>query len=147
MKEIFRGDAVEVVLADELLDGRGPRRPAEIANQLADRVAELDGTAFAVAVPERYLARLARRRRHQHPVVRDLLDAPRRCAQRERLADVALEDHLLVELADADRPIGTREEHPVQPAIRNGARVRDGDALRALASGDRPVHAVPRDAG
>ncbi len=146
MKEILRGDAVEVVLADEPFDGRGPRRAAQITNQLADRVAELDGTAFAVAVPERHLARLARRRRHEHPVVRDLLDAPRRCAQRERLADVALEDHLLVELADADRPIGTREEHPVQPAIRNGARVRDGDALCALASGDRPVQPVPRDA-
>ena len=33
--------------------------------------------------------------------MRDLLDAPRRSAEHERLADAALEHHLLVELADA----------------------------------------------
>ena len=67
--------------------------------------------------------------------MRDLLDAPRRGAERERLADLGLEDHLFVELADAHRPIGAGEEHAVEPAIGNRAGVGDRDALRAVASG------------
>ena len=43
------------------------------------------------------------RRRDQHAIVRDLLDPPRRGAEHEGFADAALEDHLLVELADARR--------------------------------------------
>src|SRR6185436_18253166 len=108
----------------------------EIANQLANRVAKLDGAPFAVAVPERHLARLSGRWRHEHAIVRNLLDAPRRCAERERFTHLALEDHLFVELADANRPIGAGEEDAVEPAIRNRAGVGDGDALGALASGN-----------
>jgi hypothetical protein len=36
--------------------------------------------------------------------VRDVLDAPRRGAEQEHLADARLEHHLLVELADAPAP-------------------------------------------
>ena len=63
--------------------------------------AELERPPGGVRLPERHLARLARRGRDEHAVVRDLLDAPGRGAEQERLADAALEDHLLVELADA----------------------------------------------
>ena len=48
----------------------------QVARQLADRAAELERAAGAIAVPERHLPGLARRRRHEDAVVRDLLDAP-----------------------------------------------------------------------
>jgi hypothetical protein len=54
--------------------------------------------------------------------VRDVLDAPGRSAEQEGLADLALEHHLFVELADAGGS-GRRagEEDAVEPAIRDGA--------------------------
>ena len=107
---------------------------------------EFDRAAGLVAVPERHLARLARRRRDQHAVVRDLLDPPGGRAERERLADLRLEDHLLVQLAHAHGPVGAGEEDAVQTAVGNGAGVGDGHALGAFASCDGVVDAVPRDA-
>ena len=47
---------------------------------------ELERAARALAMPERHLAGLARRRRDEHAVARDLLDAPRRGAEEEDLA-------------------------------------------------------------
>ena len=100
---------------------------------------ELQRPAGGVRLPERHLARLPGRGGDEHPVVRDLLDAPRRGAEQEGLADAALEHHLLVQLADARRcgPRSPDEEHAVEAAIGNRAAVDDGDALRAFAR-DRP---------
>ena len=66
--------------------------------------------------------------------MRDLLDAPGRCAEQERLALTRLEHHLLVELADAALPrLRADQEHAVQPAVRDGAAAGERDAARALA--------------
>ena len=82
-----------------------------------------------------------------HLVVGDVLDAPGRGAEQEGLADAALEDHLLVELADAGGPRRRAgEEDAVEAAIGDGAAVGDGDALGALAADDRVAHAIPGDA-
>ena len=97
-------------------------------------------------MPEGHLARLTRRGRDEHAIVRDLFDAPRRCAERERLAHLAFEHHLFIELADAHRPIRAGEEHAVQAAIGNRSGVGNGHAPGAFAPRDRVVHAVPRDA-
>ena len=145
-QEVFGGDAIEVVLTDETIDRCGPGDPAKVTNELADRIAELDRSSFPVTVPERHLARLARGGGDQHAIVRDLLDAPRRGTEGERLADLAFEDHLLIELADADRPIGAREKDTVETAIGNRPGVRDRDPLGAFAAGDRAMHAIPGDA-
>jgi len=79
--------------------------------------------------------------------VGDFFDPPRRGSKQERLADAALEDHLLVELAHATHcAVAVREEHAVQPPIGNGSRIDDRDhAVRARAH-HRAGHAVPRDA-
>ena len=108
---------------------------AQVANELADGVAEFDRPACPVAVPERHLARFARRRRHEHAIVRDLLDAPGRRAQRERFADSRFEHHLLVELADAHGPVRPCQKDAVEAAVRDGAGVGDGNARRAFAAG------------
>ena len=115
-------------------------------HELSDRVSELDGPTGLVAVPERHLAGFARRRRDEDPVVRDLFDPPGRCAEREGLADLRLEDHLFVQLADARGPVGAGEEHAVQPAVGNRAGVGDRHALGALAPFDHVADAIPRDA-
>ena len=120
---------------------------AQLAHQAADGHAEFERPARAIAVPEGHLAGFARRRRHHHAVVRDLLDAPGGRAEHERLAHPRLEHHLLVELADARGALGrTGEEHAVEAAVGNRARVGDGHAPGALARGQRPANPVPGEA-
>ena len=126
LQQVLGGARVEIVLARQPIDGGGRRQPQQVVHQAADREPELERPAGAVALPERHLARLARRRRHEHAIVRDLLDPPRRGAEHERLADAALEHHFLVELADA------RGAGPVRAARRPGTRrtVRDPESSR-----------------
>ena len=76
-------------------------RAAKLARERADRAPELDRASRLVAVPERHLARLARRGGDHDAVARDVLDAPARRAEQEHLAAARLVHHLLVELADA----------------------------------------------
>ena len=79
--------------------------------------------------------------------MRDLLDAPRRRAEEERLAHAGLEHHLLVELADASLPrLRADEEHAVETAVGDRASGGERDARRALASADRAGDAIPDDA-
>ena len=59
----------------------------DLAQELAQRPAQLAGTAESVAVPERHLPGLARRGRDDDAVAGDLLDPPGGGAQHERLAD------------------------------------------------------------
>ncbi len=125
----------------------GWRQAQQIAHQPADREPELERPPGAIAFPERHLAGLARRRRDEHAVVGDLLDPPRRGAEHERFADAALEDHLLVELADArGARAGAEQEDAVQAAIGNRAAVGDRHALGAFARDDGAGDAVPGDA-
>ena len=126
----------------------GGRQPQQVVHQPADREPELERPAGAVALPERHLARLARRGRHEHAVVRDLLDAPRRCAEDERFADAAFEHHFLVELADARRRRGPaparktpyRPRSGIVPPLAIATRLAPSRAV--IGAGD----AVPRDA-
>src|SRR2546425_13249692 len=86
------------------------------------------------------------RSRYEDPIVGDLLDAPGRRPEEERLADARLEHHLLVELADAPLArLGADEEHAVQPPVRDGPPARERDARRALAHAGRARDAVPHD--
>src|SRR5207249_3004625 len=112
-----------------------------------DRETELERPARTVALPERHLARLAWRRRHEDPIVGDLLDAPCRRAEHEGLADPALEHHFFVELADARRArSGASEEDAVEAAVGDRSAVCDGDTPRALPRHDCSGHAIPCDA-
>jgi hypothetical protein len=146
LKEVLGGARVQVVVTDEAIERRGGGDTEQIAHQTADREAELQGPPRAIALPEGHLAGLAGRRRHQHAIVRDLLDAPRRGAEHEGLADAALEHHLLVELADARRARPRAEQEDAeQPAVGNRAAVGDRDALRALARDEGAGGPVPGD--
>src|SRR3954469_6878948 len=73
---------------------------AELAGELTEGATEFGRPAEGVALPERQPARVSGRRRDEHPVVSDVLDAPRRRAESEDVADARLVDHLLVQLAD-----------------------------------------------
>ena len=110
-------------------------QPDDLADEGAERAAQLGGPALLVALPERQLAGLPRRRRDEHPVVGDVLDAPRRRAEGEDVTDARLVDHLLVELADpATGPLTRGEEDGIQPAVGDRAAARHGQALGAPAA-------------
>ncbi len=147
LQQVLGGACIEIVLAREPIDGGRRRHANEVAHQRADGEPEFQRPSRPVALPERHFSRLARSRRDEHPVVRDLLDAPRGGAEDEGLADLRLEDHFLVELADASGArAGAEEEDAVEPAIGNRAAVRDRDALRPVARDDRTRDPIPCDA-
>ena len=123
---------------------RSSSRPTSSRAVAPDRLAELERAADALALPEGNEAGDARGRRDEDAVTGDLLDPPRRSAEQERLAGAGLVDHLLVELADA--PAAFDEVDAEEPAVRDGAGVRDCEPSRALAAADEAAHAVPDDA-
>ena len=138
LEQVLGRELVEVVVALEHLGGLvdGPAREG------ADGLAELARTPHAVAAPERDGARHARRGCDDHAVAADLLDAPGRGAEQERLTRPRLVDHLLVELAHA-AAVGQGDQE--QPAVGNRAGVGDGQRAGALAGPDRALQAVPHD--
>ena len=149
LEKVARGLLVEAALRDELGGSVRGLHGVELAGQASDRAPQLDGAPGTIAVPERHLARFSRRGTHQDPIEPDLLDAPRRRAEKKDVAGVRLEDHLFVELSDAatGAVLLAGQKDTVESTIRNGAGVRHGDALGATASSDAPLHAIPRDAG
>ena len=65
-------------------------------------------------------------------------------AEQERLADAALEDDLLVELAETRaRAVLADEEHAVEPAIRESCRRSWRRGLGAVAGGQHVVDPIP----
>ena len=80
--EVLGGEWIKVVSGGETLEGCRPtaRSPAEVglelADQTAERLAELDRPADRVTVPERELAWHTRRRLDEHPIVADLDHPP-----------------------------------------------------------------------
>ena len=152
--EQVRGRPV-VEVVGLLESGRGGRPAARavrevrlrLADERPDGLAQFDRPPDRVAVPERQLARDARRRADRHPVVPDVLDPPAAGAERDDLAGPALVDHLLVELADppAGRPRLADHEHAVQAAVRDRAAARDRDDAGIPAALDDVGDAVPHD--
>src|SRR5216684_4794080 len=100
-EEVLDGAIVEPGSLSKALLGRRGRYGAQLANHLPQRQTKLCGPAWSVRLPERDLARLTRRGSDQDLRGRDLGDPPCRRAEDEGLADPALVDHLLIELADA----------------------------------------------
>src|SRR5450432_1872308 len=99
-----------------------------MARQRADRLPERERAPRTIAVPKRHFPRLARRRRNQNAIVRDLFCAPRARAEQEHFSFAQLEDHFFVELTHAAPALWTvlaGEEYAVQSAVGNGARVGD----------------------
>ena len=135
--------------------GRGPlaRRlvgqPGHLAHERADRPAQLQRPPDRLALPERHPRRLPRRRRDDHPVVRDVLHPPARRAEQERVADPRLVDHLLVQLAHPGAgAVGpARRHHREQPAVRDGAAGGDREPLRARPARQLVGDPVPGDPG
>ena len=98
------------------------------AMNLPSRLPNSTGRPGDVGLPERHLARHARRRRDDDLVAGDVFDAPTGRAEQERFAGAALEHHLFVEFADA-RVVG--REHAVEAAIGDGAAADDRQHARA----------------
>src|SRR6185312_835977 len=91
------------MFARQLGDRCTARHLAQLPHQRTDAPPELNRPPGLITVPERHLPRLTRSGAHQHTVVRNLIDTPRRCAQHNRLTSTRLDAHLLVEFAYANR--------------------------------------------
>jgi hypothetical protein len=143
--QVRRAPLVEPRRAGPLQPGLR-RRGADLAQEGAQGPAELQRAARGVAVPERHLARLARRGGDEDAVVRDVLDPPGRGTEQEDVADAGLVDHLLVELADAATAgaLGADEEDAEEAAVGDGATAGDGQPLSAGPRGEGVGDAVPR---
>src|SRR5581483_3915881 len=143
-EQVARRALLEVEVVAEPRNGTRLGQCRELARRGADLLAELERPADAFALPKRHRTGQARRRRDEHAVPRDLLDAPRRGAEQERLPRPRLVDHLLVELADATAAVD--EEHAEQAAVGDRAAVRDGESPRTVACAYDAARAVPHDA-
>ena len=141
-EHVVRCPLVEEVQGAESFQRLSTRDAPDLTDEPAERAAELGGAARPVAVPERHLAGLTGRRGDDDPFEGDLLDPPCRGPEQEDLADPRLVDHLLVELADPG-PLG--EEHPVQPAVRDGAARGHREALCSGSAAHRAGPTVPHD--
>ena len=145
--EVFGGSGVEIVVADEPREGGGQGHGAKFANHCPDAAAEFQGAPRAVAFPEGHFAGLARSGRDEDAVVGDFVDAPGGGAEDEGLAGTRLEDHLFVELANAQTAaLAMGEEDAVEAAVGDGAGVENGEAGCALAGGYDVANAVPGEA-
>ena len=152
--QVGRRVVVEAAVGGARLRG-GDGQGRELTGEGPDRLAELGGPTERVALPERQPPRDPRRRRDQHPVVGDVLDAPAGGAQGEDVAHAGLVDHLLVQLADpaaprsfggrACRDLASHEEDPEEATVGDGAAAGDRQALGAGAAGEPPGHPVPHD--
>ena len=134
------GKSVEVVLGHQAVDRRLAAQRPHFSLERTQCPTQLQRSARAIAVPERHLALLARRRGDDDPLERDLLDSPCAGTEQERLARPALVHHLLVELAHA---CAIGQEDPEQAAVGDGATARDSQPLRAVAGAQRAGGAIP----
>ena len=136
---------VEEVLA--LAASRGSRaassRSASSRRKPADGQAQVVAAAAALAAPERHHGRRALGRHDEHAVGLDPLQPPGVGAQQERVADAALVDELLVQLADADAAGGVGG---ILPGVGDGAAADQGQLLAAGQGLQAVVDAVPADA-
>ena len=140
--EIRRRELVQAHVSAESLQRGLALRAAERAGERAHRTAQLDRTAGLVAVPERHPSLLPGRRRDDHPVARDVLDAPGGRTQHDHVAAATLVDHLLVELAD---PGAVDQEDREQAAIGDRAARRDRDPAGAVTCSHGAGGPVPDD--
>ena len=125
---------------------RGFGQRAEFAHQRTNAAAKFQRPPGPVTFPERHLPRLARSWSYQHPIVRDLDDAPCGGAKYESLAGMRLENHLLIEFANAHcLAFAVSEKHTVEPAIRNGACVKNCEPRSAIACRNNIADSIPRE--
>src|SRR5262249_42167812 len=116
----------------------------QVAQEPADGQAEVVTAAGLLAAPERDHRRHACRRRDDDPIGLDPLQAPDIGAQGKGVADAALVDELLIQLADADAAGGVGG---VLPGVGDGAAADEGK-LAAAGQGEQtvvdPIPADPR---
>ncbi len=142
LHQVGGGQLVQAVVVDQ-----SPGRPVtdlDLTGEGTDRPAQLHRTTRTLAVPERHLAGLTGRRRHDHPLERDVLDPPGRCAQQEGLPRSRLVHHLLVQLPHP-RTVG--QEHSEQATVGDRPGVGHRQSLRARPTPDPALDPIPYDAG
>ena len=147
LQQILRCARIEIMLSDKAGERGGLRQRPQFAHQRTDATSKLQRTPWAIALPERHLARFTGSRNNKHPIMRNVFDAPGRRAENKGLVGMGLEDHLLVEFAHANGlALGVCEKDSVETAIRDRSSVEDGEAACAVASCHHIANAIPGQA-
>ncbi|KIL38766.1 hypothetical protein SD70_24540, partial [Gordoniibacillus kamchatkensis] len=119
----------------------------QLAPQPSDVAAQLQRTAGAFAAPERDFAEAIGRFGDVHAVGLNALNAPRRCAELEHVADLGFVNVLFVQLAEVDA--GFMVMHRIGGALRDRARSEKGrhgsrrqplEAAAGAVPGDERAH-------
>ncbi len=113
----------------------------QLAPQLTHAMTQRHRPRRELSVPERHPRRCARRGRHDHAVVLDRPDAPRRRPELKHVAHARLVHELLIELSESR---AVRQVHGIKAAIRNGPTRDHRHHPRRARSREAVVHAVPR---
>ena len=123
-ERLCRG-VIALVLGGDRVRSRLPfARRSSSPPQRADARREVRRARRVLAVPEGHSRRRARRRSHDHAIVLDRIDAPRRRAELKDVADARLVHELLVELTEA-RAVG--QVDGVEAAIGNRSTINHRD--------------------
>ncbi len=102
LEEVFGCVRIEIVFRDEACEGGRFWHGSQFTDKSADATAEFERAARAIALPEWHFAGFARGGFNEDAIMRDVDDAPGRCAQDERFVGMRLEDHLFVEFAHSN---------------------------------------------
>ncbi len=137
----FRERALGLQSLAERLPVVQPR--ADIPPQLPDFLRQLHGPPGRLAEPERDRRRRTLRVRHAHRRLLDALDAPRRRAEQEDVACLALHREVLVHRADGD--VLRLGDDAVVAHLGDRPAVGDRGEARAAAAADDAVDAVAMD--
>ncbi len=139
--EISRGVRVEEEIALKPIEAIGTFETIlQLAEERTDGLAEVVAAAGALALPERHDRRRTLSRRHEHTIRLDAFHPPGVGPQQKRIADPALVDELLVQLADPRPVTGVGG---VLAGIGDGAAVDEGHLLAARQGEQAVVNAVP----
>src|SRR5271156_2239922 len=131
------------MLLNELRECHRPRQAQQLPSHSPDLLAKFRWPPRRVTMPEWHFPRLARRRRNQHAIVRNVFDPPRAGAKNDRVPGAAFENHFLVEFANTRAFRGAGKKYAVKSAIRNRSAVNYSNPPRALAAGELISDTIP----
>src|ERR1700727_1058284 len=145
-QHILRRYGFQIMLSRQPRHSNTTRGIAQLPYQRTNPPAKLQRSPRLITMPERHLSSLARSRRYQNAVKRNLVNPPGRCTQNKGVAGPALEDHLLIQLTHPHWLVSLAgEKNAICPAIRYCPAIQDRNPLHSSARRNPVPRPVPRN--